>query len=75
MGTCIGISKDGSLVQVDYPSEPILAEAAASLFREKRIYEDCIGVLKEQYARKLFNGMESKQNLFSILLPPSPAVN
>ena len=59
MGTCVGISGDGSVVQVDYPSEPILAEAAAYYFRKNlSIYAKCMDVLKHEFRLSLMNGME-----------------
>lgn len=57
MGTCIGITEDRQTVQVDYPSEPILAEAAALFMLNTTIYQSCIQYLQQAVSFNIFNGI------------------
>ena len=67
LGTCVGISEDMSVVQVDYPSEPILAEAAAGYFQmNPSSYAKCIGVLRREFRLSMMNGMEGRGGVGSL---------
>ena len=46
MGTCLHISDDRRSIYVDYPSEPILAEAAASLMEKQSDYVTMLSILE-----------------------------
>jgi hypothetical protein len=46
IGTLVEISPDRNHVYVDYPSEPILAEAAAHLMKDTLIYKECLHTLQ-----------------------------
>ena len=69
MGTLIGVSPDREYIFVDYPSEPILAEAAAQFMRDAHIYKDCVRNLLQLVSMHVIEGMEEiKRNLFFNLI-------
>lgn len=66
MGTLVGISLDRDHVYVDYPSEPILAEAAAHLMKDALIYKECLHTLQHLASLHVIEGARicSKFNFY-----------
>lgn len=63
MGTLVGISPDRNHVYLDYPSEPILAEAAAKLMKDATIYKECIHTLQHAASVHVIDG---KNHIYSM---------
>lgn len=56
MGMLVGVSPDRKYIYVEYPSEPILAEAAAQLMIEPSLYKGCIRMLRHLASLHIIEG-------------------